>query len=44
MGDFEKETGEVQEYSRGIMIELDTDTPTERVLSVEDAVSISTRI
>lgn len=39
IGDFEKQNGEVQEAFSGTMTECNTDMPTERVLSVEDAVS-----
>ncbi|KAL4621815.1 hypothetical protein ACB092_06G255400 [Castanea dentata] len=35
--DFEKVNGEIQESFGGMMIECDTDTPIERVLSQEDA-------
>lgn len=37
IGDFEKVNGEIQESFGGIMTECDTDTPTERVLPLEDA-------
>lgn len=37
--DVEKVDGEIQESYGGIMTECDTDTPIERVLSQEDAVS-----
>ncbi|KAL8114208.1 E3 ubiquitin-protein ligase At4g11680-like [Apium graveolens] len=37
IGDFEKQNGEVQEAFSGTMTECNTDMPTERVLSVEDA-------
>lgn len=36
-GDYEKVNGEIQESNGGIMTECNTDTPTERVLSHEDA-------
>lgn len=39
ISDFEKVNGEIQESFGGMMIECDTDTPIERVLSQEDAVS-----
>ena len=39
IGDFEKQNGEVQETFSGTMTECNTDMPTERVLSMEDAVS-----
>ena len=39
VGDFEKVNGEIQESHEGIMTECNTDTPTERILSHEDAVS-----
>jgi hypothetical protein len=39
IGDVEKVDGETQESFGGMMTECDTDTPTERVLSQEDAVS-----
>ncbi|XP_031263432.1 E3 ubiquitin-protein ligase At1g63170-like [Pistacia vera] len=37
LGDFQKVNGEIQESFGGIMIECDTDTPTEHALSHEDA-------
>ncbi|XP_052194398.1 E3 ubiquitin-protein ligase At1g12760-like [Diospyros lotus] len=37
IGEFEKQNGEIQESFGGIMTECDTDTPTEHVLSLEDA-------
>ncbi|XP_019189495.1 PREDICTED: E3 ubiquitin-protein ligase At1g63170-like [Ipomoea nil] len=37
LGDFEKQNGEIQESFGGVMIECDTDSPTEHVLSAEDA-------
>ncbi|XVF22613.1 hypothetical protein REPUB_Repub12eG0186400 [Reevesia pubescens] len=37
VGDFEKVNGEIQESREGIMTERNTDTPTERILSHEDA-------
>ncbi|XWS46032.1 hypothetical protein CRYUN_Cryun14cG0030000 [Craigia yunnanensis] len=37
VGDFEKVNGEIQESREGIMTECNTDTPTERILSHEDA-------
>ncbi|XP_059318246.1 E3 ubiquitin-protein ligase At4g11680-like [Lycium ferocissimum] len=37
LGNFEKENGEIQESFGGVMVECDTDTPTEHVLSPEDA-------
>lgn len=37
IGDFEKQNGEIQESFGGIMTECDTDSPTEHVLSLEDA-------
>ncbi|XVE77072.1 hypothetical protein DITRI_Ditri13aG0032300 [Diplodiscus trichospermus] len=37
VGDFEKVSGEIQESREGIMTECNTDTPTERILSHEDA-------
>lgn len=37
--DVEKVNGEIQESFRGMMTECDTNTPIERVLSQEDAVS-----
>ena len=39
VGDLEKVNGEVRESFRGIMVECNTDNPTERPLSEEDAVS-----
>lgn len=39
ISDFEKVNGEIQESFGGIMTECDTSTPTEHVLSQEDAVS-----
>lgn len=36
--EFKKE-GDAQESSRGIMTECDSDTPAERVIDLEDAVS-----
>lgn len=39
IGDVEKVNGETQESFRGMMTECDTDTPIERALSQEDAVS-----
>ncbi|KAK4483451.1 hypothetical protein RD792_010638 [Penstemon davidsonii] len=38
IGDFEKQNGEIQESFGGIMTECDTDSPTEHVLPLEDAV------
>lgn len=40
LGNFEKESGEIQESFGGVMVECDTDTPTEHVLPPEDAVCI----
>ncbi|KAK4353994.1 hypothetical protein RND71_026188 [Anisodus tanguticus] len=37
LGNFEKENGKIQESFGGVMVECDTDTPTEHVLSPEDA-------
>ncbi|PHU17865.1 E3 ubiquitin-protein ligase [Capsicum chinense] len=37
LGNFEKENGEIQESFGGVMVECDTDTPTEHVLPPEDA-------
>ncbi|KAJ8541916.1 hypothetical protein K7X08_016782 [Anisodus acutangulus] len=37
LGNFEKENGEIQEAFGGVMVECDTDTPTEHVLPPEDA-------
>nr|GMD62042.1 E3 ubiquitin-protein ligase At1g63170-like [Ipomoea batatas] len=39
LGDFEKQNGEIQESFGGVMTECDTDSPTEHVLPMEDAVS-----
>lgn len=39
ISDFGKVNGEIQESFGGMMTECDTDTPTEHVLSQEDAVS-----
>lgn len=38
IGDFEKQNGEIQESFGGIMTECDTDSPTEHVLPLDDAV------
>lgn len=38
IGDFEKQNGEIQESFGGIITECDTDSPTEHVLPLEDAV------
>ena len=43
ISDFEKVNGEIQESFGGMMTECDTDTPIERVLSREDAVSYNLR-
>ncbi|KAL2536473.1 RING/U-box superfamily protein [Forsythia ovata] len=37
IGDFDKQSGEIQESFGGIMTECDTDTPAEHVLPLEDA-------
>ncbi|CAN4096824.1 unnamed protein product [Withania somnifera] len=37
LGNFEKENGEIQESFGGVMVECETDTPTEHVLPPEDA-------
>lgn len=37
-GDFDKQSGEIQESFGGIMTECDTDSPVEHVLPLEDAV------
>ncbi|XP_006345510.1 E3 ubiquitin-protein ligase At1g63170-like [Solanum tuberosum] len=37
LGNFEKENGDIQESFGGVMVECDTDTPTEHVLPPEDA-------
>lgn len=39
IGNSGKVNGEIQESFQGVMIECDTDSPTERPLSQEDAVS-----
>ncbi|KAL3649531.1 hypothetical protein CASFOL_005934 [Castilleja foliolosa] len=41
IGDFEKENGEIQESFGGIMTECDTDSPTEHVLPLEDAMNVA---
>ncbi|TQD79410.1 hypothetical protein C1H46_035017 [Malus baccata] len=38
--DFDKVNGEIQESFGGVMTECDTTTPTQRVLSPEDAVFV----
>lgn len=38
IGDFEKQSGEIQGSFGGIMAECDTDSPLEHVLPLEDAV------
>lgn len=44
MGEFEKINGEVQESYSGIMTESGAEMPMERVLSHEDAVSITMQL
>lgn len=39
IGEFEKQNGEIQGPFGGVMTECDTDSPTEHVLPLEDAVS-----
>lgn len=40
IGDVEKQNGEIQGSFGGILTECDTDSPTEHVLPIEDAVSL----